>query len=72
LHGRSSTTDSVVRAVVRDAQKARHGRAMVCEVAIADLDDAAALKKAFAGVQGVFFLLPPSSIRRPTSARHVA
>jgi uncharacterized protein YbjT (DUF2867 family) len=48
-----------VRAVVRDVQKgapwARHG----CEVAVADLADAAAQTKAFAGVQGVFFLLPP-------------
>lgn len=48
-----------VRAVVRDAEKGAAWARKGCEVAVADLDDAAALKKAFAGVQGVFFLLPP-------------
>ena len=48
-----------VRAVVRDAAKGAAWARKGCEVAVADLDDAAALKKAFAGVQGVFFLLPP-------------
>jgi uncharacterized protein YbjT (DUF2867 family) len=48
-----------VRAVVRDAQKGAAWARQGCEVAVADLDDAAALKTAFAGVQGVFFLLPP-------------
>lgn len=48
-----------VRAVVRDAQKGGAWARQGCEVALADLDDAAALKKAFAGVEGVFFLLPP-------------
>jgi uncharacterized protein YbjT (DUF2867 family) len=48
-----------VRAVVRDAEKGAAWARKGCEVAVADLDDAAALKKAFAGAQGVFFLLPP-------------
>lgn len=48
-----------VRAVVRDAAKGAAWARQGCEVAVADLDDAAALTKAFAGVQGVFFLLPP-------------
>jgi uncharacterized protein YbjT (DUF2867 family) len=48
-----------VRAVVRDAEKGAAWARKGCEVAVADLDDAAALKNAFAGVEGVFFLLPP-------------
>lgn len=48
-----------VRAVVRDAEKGVAWARKGCEVAVADLDDAAALKKAFDRAQGVFFLLPP-------------
>jgi uncharacterized protein YbjT (DUF2867 family) len=48
-----------IRAVVRNADKGAAWACQGCEVAVADLDDAAALKKAFAGVEGVFFLLPP-------------
>lgn len=48
-----------VRAVVRDAEKGAAWARKGCEVAVADLNDAAALKKAFTGAQGVFFLLPP-------------
>jgi uncharacterized protein YbjT (DUF2867 family) len=48
-----------VRAVVRDADKGQAWARQGCEVAIAALDDAEALKKAFAGAEGVFFLLPP-------------
>ena len=48
-----------VRAVVRNAGKGAAWASQGCEVAVADLDDAAALEKAFAGVEGVFFLLPP-------------
>ncbi len=48
-----------VRAVVRNADKGPAWACQGCEVAVADLDDAAALKKAFAGMEGVFFLLPP-------------
>jgi len=48
-----------VRAVVRDADKGVVWARQGCEVAVAALDDAEALKKAFAGTEGVFFLLPP-------------
>lgn len=48
-----------VRAVLRDLQKAPIWEALGCEVAIAEMDDAAALTRAFAGTQGVF-ILPPS------------
>lgn len=48
-----------VRAVVRDAHKGAAWAGKGCEIAVADLGNAAALKKAFAGAEGVFFLLPP-------------
>jgi len=48
-----------VRAVVRDQEKGAAWARKGCEVSVANLDDAASLKRAFAGVQGVFFLLPP-------------
>jgi NAD(P)H dehydrogenase (quinone) len=49
-----------VRAVVRDAAKGRAWADLGCEVAIAEMEDAAALARAFAGAQGVF-VLPPSN-----------
>ena len=48
-----------VRAVVRDAGKARAWADRGCEVAVADMTDAAALAAAFRGAEGVFILLPP-------------
>jgi len=48
-----------VRAVVRDAAKGSAWAAQGCEVALADMEDAAQLVAAFAGVEGVF-ILPPS------------
>ncbi len=48
-----------VRAVVRSAEKGAAWARQGCEVAIAELGDAAALTQAFTGVQGVFFVLPP-------------
>src|SRR5688500_7630889 len=48
-----------VRVIVRDAAKGEAWRAKGAEVAVASLDDAAALAKAFAGVQGAYVLLPP-------------
>jgi uncharacterized protein YbjT (DUF2867 family) len=48
-----------VRAVVRDAAKARSWQEAGCELAVATMDDAAALATAFAGATGVF-ILPPS------------
>jgi len=49
-----------VRAVVRDAAKGAAWAALGCEVAIADMNDTAALTTAFLGAAGVFFLLPPT------------
>ena len=48
-----------VRAVVRDADKGAAWAQRGCAIAVAALDDAEALKKAFADTEGVFFLLPP-------------
>ncbi|MGF6773540.1 uncharacterized protein YbjT (DUF2867 family) [Paraburkholderia sp. GAS199] len=48
-----------VRAVVRDAAKARMWEERGCEIVTANMDDAAALHAAFADAQGVFILPPP-------------
>lgn len=48
-----------VRAVVRDPAKAAVWAERGCEVAIAGMEDAAALGRAFAGTRGVFVLPPP-------------
>jgi uncharacterized protein YbjT (DUF2867 family) len=48
-----------VRAVVRDAGKGRSWAQKSCEVAVAEMEDAAALAAAFRDVDGVF-ILPPS------------
>ena len=48
-----------VRAVLRDPAKAAAWTARGCEVAVADLDDAEALARAFTGATGVFVLPPP-------------
>jgi len=48
-----------VRGVMRDASKADKWRALGCEVAIAEMDDANALTEAFKDATGVF-ILPPS------------
>src|ERR1700682_1870395 len=48
-----------VRAVVRDAGRAQAWAERGCEVAAANLDDAASLSAAFEGAAGVF-ILPPS------------
>jgi NAD(P)H dehydrogenase (quinone) len=48
-----------VRAVVRDAGKSALWAARGCDVALADMNDAAALTTAFAGADAVF-ILPPS------------
>ncbi|KVM88358.1 NmrA family NAD(P)-binding protein [Burkholderia stagnalis] len=49
-----------VRAVVRDPAKGAQWAQQGCDVAIAQMDDAAALSRAFAGTEGVFVLLPPN------------
>ena len=48
-----------VRAVVRDAEKGRSWAEKGCEVALAEMEDAAALAAGFKGVNGVFILPPP-------------
>jgi NAD(P)H dehydrogenase (quinone) len=49
-----------VRAVVRDPQKGDEWARQGCEVAQADMNDPAALQKAFTGADGVLILLPPN------------
>jgi uncharacterized protein YbjT (DUF2867 family) len=49
-----------VRAVVRVAEKGRPWSAQGCDVAIASVEDAAALTKAFRGAEGVFLMTPPN------------
>lgn len=48
-----------VRAVVRSAEKGASWAAQGCEIALADMNNADALRDAFEGVRGVFVLLPP-------------
>jgi uncharacterized protein YbjT (DUF2867 family) len=48
-----------VRAVVRDAKKGEAWAALGCEIALAEMEDTAALTKAFIGATAVF-ILPPS------------
>ncbi|MBN3807559.1 NmrA family NAD(P)-binding protein [Paraburkholderia sp. Ac-20347] len=48
-----------VRAVVRSAEKGAPWAAQGCEIALADMNDANALRDAFEGARGVFVLLPP-------------
>lgn len=48
-----------VRAVVRDAAKGEEWKKRGCEIAIAEMDDADALAKAFTGAEAVFILPPP-------------
>lgn len=48
-----------VRALVRDTAKAAEWVGAGCEVAEASVQDAASLAKAFAGVDGVFVMIPP-------------
>lgn len=48
-----------VRAVVRDRSKGAPWQALGCDVAIADMNDAAALTEAFKAATAVFVLLPP-------------
>src|ERR1700704_856926 len=48
-----------IRAIVRDADKSRGWTERGCEVALAEMQDAASLTAAFKGAEGVF-ILPPS------------
>jgi len=49
-----------VRAVVRDADKGQFWSAQGCDVAIASVEDAEGLTKAFQGAEGVFLMTPPN------------
>jgi uncharacterized protein YbjT (DUF2867 family) len=49
-----------VRAVVRDRAKGQYWSSLGCEVAIASIDDAEALTRAFEGTDGVFLMTPPN------------
>jgi uncharacterized protein YbjT (DUF2867 family) len=49
-----------VRAVVRDQKKGEAWAHQGCEIALADMNDTSALRKAFAGAEGVLILLPPN------------
>jgi len=53
------SVDKTVRAVVRNIEKGQSWAAKGCEIAVADMEDAAALAAAFLGTKGVF-ILPPS------------
>jgi uncharacterized protein YbjT (DUF2867 family) len=48
-----------IRAIVRTPEKGAAWAAQGFEVAIADVDDAASMEKAFRGTEGVFVMLPP-------------
>jgi NAD(P)H dehydrogenase (quinone) len=48
-----------VRAIVRDSAKGEAWARLGCEVALAEMEDAAALAKAFTSATGVFILPPP-------------
>lgn len=49
-----------VRAIVRNADKGKSWAERGCDVALAAIDDADALTKAFAGADGVFLMTPPN------------
>jgi uncharacterized protein YbjT (DUF2867 family) len=50
-----------VRVIVRDAAQGEPWKAKGAEVAVASLDDRAALARALAGAKGAYLLIPPSS-----------
>src|SRR5271170_3958308 len=64
-----------VRAIVRTPAKGEEWAALCCEVAIASIDDAAALAEAFRGTEGVFLMTPPNydpEIGFPDTQRNAA
>ncbi len=65
---------AAVRAVVRDAGKGGEWKKRGCEIAVADIHNAASLKRAFAGTEGVFVLVPPLFDPKPdfSEAKSVA
>jgi NAD(P)H dehydrogenase (quinone) len=61
-----------VRAVARDASKAAPWVERGCDLAIAEMSDASALARAFAGADGVFVLIPPNFDPSPGFTEAVA
>ncbi len=59
-----------IRAVVRDASKAREWAARGCEVALAAMGDRHALARAFEGAETVFVLLPSNFDPAPDSSEN--
>jgi uncharacterized protein YbjT (DUF2867 family) len=49
---------TAIRAIVRDERKGDEWKQRGCEIAVADIYDAESLKKAFAGMEGVFVVFP--------------
>jgi NAD(P)H dehydrogenase (quinone) len=58
-------SNEAVRAVVRDATRAQPWLKEGCEIAVADIQEPAALAEAFRGAEGVFILVPPNFDPRP-------
>jgi len=58
-------TGQKLRAVVRDTAKGASWATQGCEVAVAGMEDTAALTAAFTGAEGVFVLLPPNFAPSP-------
>jgi NAD(P)H dehydrogenase (quinone) len=56
-----------VRAVVRDEANGKPWADKGCEVAVADVGDSGALTAAFADANGVFLMMPPTTIRSRAS-----
>jgi uncharacterized protein YbjT (DUF2867 family) len=54
-----------VRGVIRDPVKGKGWADQGCEVAVAEMNDAVALARAFDGAEAVFILPPRISIRHP-------
>jgi uncharacterized protein YbjT (DUF2867 family) len=65
---------AAVRAVVREERKGEDWKRRGCEIAVADIHDAESLKRAFAGTDGAFVLVPPVFDPQPgfPEARSVA
>jgi uncharacterized protein YbjT (DUF2867 family) len=61
-----------VRAVARDASKAAPWVERGCDLAVAEMGDASALARAFAGADGVFVLIPPNFDPSPGFAEAAA
>lgn len=53
-------TGKAVRAVVRDTAKGREWADRGCEIALANIEEAASLTAAFRGAEAVFVLVPPN------------